>query len=62
MVQDGDLINVDVTIYYKGYHGDCSETFCVGNADEEGRRLVKTTYDAWCVCGGACVVVVVVVV
>lgn len=31
VVQDGDIINVDVTIYYKGFHGDCSETFCVGN-------------------------------
>jgi methionine aminopeptidase len=31
VVEDGDLINVDVTVYYNGYHGDCSETFCVGN-------------------------------
>ncbi len=47
VLQDGDIVNVDVTVYYKGYHGDCSETICVGNVDEEGKRLVKVTYDAW---------------
>jgi methionine aminopeptidase len=30
VLKDGDIINVDVTVYYQGYHGDCSETFCVG--------------------------------
>lgn len=43
---DGDIINIDVTIFYDGYHGDCSETFLVGNVDKKGRHLVKTTYDS----------------
>lgn len=47
VIEDGDIINVDVTVFYKGYHGDCSETFCVGHVDEAGKRLVKVTYDAW---------------
>ncbi|XP_064608219.1 methionine aminopeptidase 1D, mitochondrial-like [Liolophura sinensis] len=40
-LEDGDIINIDVTVFYNGYHGDCSETFCVGNVDEGGRRLVN---------------------
>lgn len=47
VLQDGDIVNVDVTVFYKGYHGDCSETFCVGQVDEAGKKLVKVTYDAW---------------
>ncbi|XP_022232048.2 methionine aminopeptidase 1D, mitochondrial [Drosophila obscura] len=40
---DGDIINIDVTVYLNGYHGDCSETFLVGNVDEHGRYLVEAT-------------------
>lgn len=42
---DGDIVNIDITVYYNGFHGDCSETFLVGNVDERGKHLVKTTYD-----------------
>ncbi|XP_077128813.1 methionine aminopeptidase 1D, mitochondrial isoform X1 [Ranitomeya variabilis] len=41
-LEDGDIINVDVTVYSGGYHGDTSETFLVGNVDENGQKLVKT--------------------
>tara|TARA_B110001452_G_scaffold8579_1_gene7493 strand:- start:42 stop:1415 length:1374 start_codon:yes stop_codon:yes gene_type:complete len=47
ILRDGDIINVDVTCYYGGYHGDCSETFLVGQVDDAGRQLVKVTYDCW---------------
>ncbi|XP_015214488.1 methionine aminopeptidase 1D, mitochondrial isoform X2 [Lepisosteus oculatus] len=40
-LQDGDIINIDVTVYLNGYHGDTSETFLVGNVDERGRVLVE---------------------
>ena len=49
-LQDGDIVNVDVTCYVGGYHGDCSETFLVGNVDEAGKQLVKATYDCWQEC------------
>ncbi|XP_029413143.1 methionine aminopeptidase 1D, mitochondrial isoform X4 [Nannospalax galili] len=39
-LRDGDIINIDVTVYYNGYHGDTSETFLVGNVDECGKKLV----------------------
>ena len=47
VLKDGDIVNIDVTCYYNGYHGDCSETFLVGNVDEKGKQLVKVTYDCW---------------
>ncbi|RZC36033.1 Peptidase M24 domain containing protein [Asbolus verrucosus] len=42
-LEDGDIINIDVTVFYKGYHGDCSKTFLVGNVDDLGRELVQAT-------------------
>ena len=38
-------MNVDVSVYYKGWHGDLNETFVVGEVDEESKRLVKATHD-----------------
>jgi len=46
-LKPGDIVNVDVTVFLDGYHGDCSETFCVGEVDDEAKRLIKTTYKAW---------------
>ncbi|KAG7464017.1 hypothetical protein MATL_G00182780 [Megalops atlanticus] len=40
-LQAGDIINIDVTVYLEGYHGDTSETFLVGEVDERGRSLVE---------------------
>ncbi|XP_050282088.1 methionine aminopeptidase 1A-like isoform X1 [Quercus robur] len=45
-LEDGDIVNVDVTVYYKGVHGDLNETYFVGNVDEESRRLVQCTYES----------------
>ncbi|KAE8038714.1 hypothetical protein FH972_011193 [Carpinus fangiana] len=44
-LEDGDIVNVDVTVCYKGVHGDLNETFFVGNVDEESQRLVQCTYE-----------------
>ncbi|GLC77074.1 hypothetical protein PLESTF_001880600 [Pleodorina starrii] len=40
-LQDGDILNIDVTAYFQGFHGDLNETICVGNVDEEGKQLIK---------------------
>jgi methionyl aminopeptidase len=40
-LEDGDIVNLDVTAYVDGMHGDCSATFLVGAVDEEGKRLVR---------------------
>ncbi len=42
-LQDGDVVNLDVTIFLGGVHGDCSATFLVGDVDEASRRLVRVT-------------------
>ena len=45
-VQDGDIVNIDVTTYSRGgYHGDLNETFMVGNVDADGRRVVETAFE-----------------
>ncbi|KAL9191436.1 hypothetical protein ACHAXT_001142 [Thalassiosira profunda] len=49
-LEDGDCINIDITVYLDGYHGDCSEMFVVGGRealDEKGQKLLQTTYDSW---------------
>jgi len=40
---DGDIVNLDITVYVDGVHGDTNATFCVGRVDPESRRLVKVT-------------------
>nr|XP_016923764.1 methionine aminopeptidase 1D, mitochondrial [Drosophila suzukii] len=40
---NGDIINIDVTVFLNGYHGDCSKTFLVGEVDERGSFLVEAT-------------------
>ena len=43
VLRDGDIINLDFTIYLDGVHGDTNATFLVGDVDEESRRLVEVT-------------------
>ncbi|CBN77637.1 conserved unknown protein [Ectocarpus siliculosus] len=43
-LKDGDIVNVDVTAYFGGFHGDLNETFMVGKVDEESAGLVETAY------------------
>ncbi|HWE55904.1 MAG TPA: type I methionyl aminopeptidase [Acidimicrobiales bacterium] len=42
-LEDGDIVNIDVTAYINGVHGDCSATYCVGSVDPDSRRLVEVT-------------------
>ncbi|MCS6970348.1 MAG: type I methionyl aminopeptidase [Planctomycetes bacterium] len=42
-LEEGDIVNIDVTIYLDGMHGDCSETVPVGRIDEASRRLIEVT-------------------
>ncbi|WP_256842535.1 type I methionyl aminopeptidase [Ornithinimicrobium cryptoxanthini] len=45
-LQDGDIVNVDVTAYIHGVHGDNNATFLVGDVDEESRLLVERTEES----------------
>uniref|UniRef100_A0AAQ5ZLB9 Methionine aminopeptidase n=1 Tax=Amphiprion ocellaris TaxID=80972 RepID=A0AAQ5ZLB9_AMPOC len=44
-LQEGDILNVDITVYHNGFHGDLNETFFVGEVDEGAKKLVQTTYE-----------------
>ncbi|KAL8200587.1 hypothetical protein R6Q57_011926 [Mikania cordata] len=54
-LEDGDIINIDVTVYLNGYHGDTSATFFCGDVDDEAKKLVQVTkdslYKAISICG-----------
>jgi methionyl aminopeptidase len=43
-LQDGDIVNLDVTIFLDGMHGDLSETVGVGTIDDESKRLIEITH------------------
>jgi methionyl aminopeptidase len=42
---DGDIVNLDVTIYIDGVHGDTNATFPVGTVDAESARLIRVTHE-----------------
>ncbi len=46
ILKDGDIINVDVTAYKDGWHGDTSRMFKVGNISIKAEKLIDTTYEA----------------
>lgn len=46
VLEDGDIINVDVTAFVDGVHGDTDATFCVGEVTESNRLLVERTHEA----------------
>ena len=46
LVNDGDIVNIDITAFIGGVHGDTNATFGAGNVDEESRLLVERTHEA----------------
>ena len=43
-LQQGDICNVDVTVFHRGFHGDLNETYLVGEVSPEARDLVTVTW------------------
>ncbi len=43
---EGDIVNVDVTAFKDGWHGDTSKTFEIGQVSVKAKKLVKTTFEA----------------
>lgn len=41
ILEDGDIINVDVSTNYKGYFSDSSRMFCIGSVSSDKKRLVE---------------------
>ena len=46
VLEDGDIVNIDITAYLDGVHGDTNATFLAGDVDEETRLLVERTREA----------------
>jgi methionyl aminopeptidase len=46
VIRDGDIINIDITAFIGGVHGDTNATFLAGDVTEESRLLVERTREA----------------
>jgi methionyl aminopeptidase len=46
VLRDGDIINIDITAFKDGFHGDSNVTFLVGDVDPEVQLLVERTHEA----------------
>lgn len=45
-LQDGDIVNIDITVILGGWHGDTSRMFGVGSVGVKAQRLMDVTYEA----------------
>lgn len=45
IICDGDIFNVDVTVYKNGFHGDTNKTFLVGGVSAPARKLVEVAFE-----------------
>lgn len=45
-LNDGDIVNIDITAYLDGFHGDSNQTFLIGEVSEEVKLLVERTREA----------------
>lgn len=46
ILQDGDIVNLDITLEKNGFIADSSKTYLIGDVAAPARRLVRATYDA----------------
>ena len=46
VLSEGDVVSIDVGVFYEGYHTDSATTVAVGEVSEESRRLLQVTRDA----------------
>ncbi len=46
VLQEGDILNVDITAYKNGVHGDTCKMFEIGEVDEQAHLLIERTYEA----------------
>lgn len=45
-LENGDICNIDVTVYHRGFHGDLNETIFVGEVDQKSKDLTRVTYES----------------
>ncbi|KAA0148410.1 hypothetical protein FNF29_04883 [Cafeteria roenbergensis] len=44
--ENGDIVNLDVSVFIGGHHADMNETFIIGDVDEESRAIIRCSFDA----------------
>ena len=45
-LESGDVLNIDVTVVLRGWHGDSSRMYCAGPPSTRARNLIEVTYEA----------------
>ena len=46
-LKDGDIVGIDIGVYYNGFHGDAARTYGVGNISDEDQALMQVTRDSF---------------
>ena len=46
VLNEGDIVNVDVTAFKDGWHGDTSRTFKIGKVSVKAEKLIEATYES----------------
>lgn len=46
ILKNGDILNIDVTVILKSWHGDTNRTFGVGKISKQAERLIQVTYES----------------
>ncbi len=46
VLREGDIVNIDLTLIYEGWHGDSSRMYAVGKISTKADRLIKITYES----------------
>lgn len=54
VLNEGDIINVDITVFYMGCHGDTSDTFTVGKVDDRAHDMIYSTRECLQAAIGIC--------
>lgn len=44
-LKKGDIVNIDLSCFFKGYYGDCSRMVMIGEVSEEKKRVVDVSYE-----------------
>jgi len=44
-LENGDIVNVDISVYLNGVHSDLNETYLVGEVDDASKHLVRCSYN-----------------
>jgi methionyl aminopeptidase len=46
ILKEGDIVNIDLTVEYKGFHADSSRMFLIGDVSDKARKISRTAQDA----------------